>query len=275
MATEITPIMRNTTNDITTIVWNEEELLNQVSLAVQGFDVVEASENTIKDLKTARATLKKGLAALKDFEKSVKDFILKDFNENFLPKFKTIKALVEEKHLLFDDTVKGYEKDVKDKKMLDIQALYDDVFTGNLAVIAPFEKIFKEEWLQSGYRLKNKVEKGNSSSIYGILLQIKDNIEKGFQAIEAAKLKHPDVAKEAFLRHYSVTDALEANIAYERLQNSLQKQEVQAKNADFQAEDTTEYSFSIRFSCTKAKALVIKDFFKSIGVDYVNVKNEK
>lgn len=272
MATEITPIMTNSINDITTIVWNEEELLNQVSLAVQGFDVVEASDETIKDLKTARATLKKGLAALKDFEKSVKDFILKDFNENFLPKFKNIKALVEEKHGLFDNTVKDYETSVKEKKMLDIQALYNDIFTDDLAVIAPFNKIFKEEWLQAGYKLKNKIEKGNSSSIYGILLQIKDNIEKGLQAIDNAKLKYPDVAKEAFLKHYSVTDALEANIAYERLQNSLQKQGAQEKNAELNDEDTAEYGFCIEFTCTKSKALAIKDFFNSIGVEYKNIK---
>lgn len=290
---EIIPRLDNEIKDIVPILWNEEELFKQVELAVQSFDIQEASEDTIKELKKQRATLNKGLSALKDFEKSVREFVLKDYNENFLPKFKKIKALVEEKQSLSDTNIKEFEQALRENKTIEIQALYAEIFTDEIAVLAPFEKVLKVEWLQAGFKLKNKVEKENSNSIYGILNQIKDNIEKGLQTLENMNLKYKDVAKEAFLKNYSIQEAMDANIAYGRLQEQLQKQEIERKRREAeqaQAVSTPtppqpapvapehapveeeKFLVTIQFSCTVAQGQMIKKFFNSLGIEYKNIK---
>ncbi|MDE7469155.1 MAG: DUF1351 domain-containing protein [Desulfovibrionaceae bacterium] len=292
---EIIPRLDNEAKDITIVKWNEEELFNQIELAMQSFDIQEASEETIKELKKQRATLNKGLSALKDFEKSVREFVLQDYNENFLPKFKKIRALVEEKQALSDTNIKEFEQALREIKTVEIKAVYAEIFTEELALIAPFEKIFKAEWLQAGYKVKNKIEKENSNSIYGIMKQIKENIEKGLQTLENMNLKYPDISKEAFLKNYSIQEAMDANIAYERLQEQLQKQEIERKRKEAeQAQpqavvtptppaptpvepapapaEEEKFLVTIQFSCTMAQGKLIKNFFNSLGIEYKNIK---
>ena len=135
------------------IEWNFEDLKGEISKKSQEYMNLVYSDSQIKEAKKDRATLRKFITALEDKRKQIKEEVMVPYRD-FESKEKELVAIINKAVENIDTQIKGYEKGLREEKLKKVKDIYGECI-GNLQKMIPFEKAFKDSYLNAGTTLKS------------------------------------------------------------------------------------------------------------------------
>ena len=139
-------------NFLTDIEWNFEELKAEIAKKVEPYTTLVLTEDQIKDGKKDVASLRKLIKALEDKRKDVKNRILIPYDK-FETQEKELVAIVQKAVDNIKAQLDASEKKRQDEKLAKVRKIYDECIS-DLKVAIPFDKAFKESYLNAGTSLK-------------------------------------------------------------------------------------------------------------------------
>lgn len=170
-----------------TIDFNFEDLKAELGRSLSYYNGLVVTEGDIKSAKEDRAKLNKLREALENKRKDVKKECMAPYTD-FETKVKELVGLIDKPILAIDTQLKGYEDQRRAAKRTEIEAIYEDT-VGDLRTLLPFEKLWNDEWYNTGVSLKKIREaiaaaQDKTVSDLGVL----STVESEFA--EAVKLKY-------------------------------------------------------------------------------------
>lgn len=150
MALEIRVIAPTEDMFIDHIIWNSDEIEEEVAAKVGFYKNLVYTEDQVAEAKKDRAALNKFVAALKAKDREIRDLCLKPYDE-FHAKMVKIIALVEEPANLIDKQVKEYEDAQKEQKKKAIQELFNNK---GFQPWVTLDRIWNQKWLNKTYSMK-------------------------------------------------------------------------------------------------------------------------
>lgn len=135
------------------IDWNFEDLKGEISKKSQEYMNLVYSDSQIKEAKKDRATLRKLITALEDKRKQIKEEVMVPYRD-FETKEKELVSIINKAVENIDSQIKGYEKGLREEKLKKVKAIYSECI-GDLSQMIPFEKTFKDSYLNAGTTLKS------------------------------------------------------------------------------------------------------------------------
>lgn len=182
----------------------------QEMAAVYGSQLVSA--DAIKDAKTDMAMLRK-------LAKTASDMRIKIEREH-AAKIATVTKQLKEVAGIFTDAaakidsqVKAYDEERKAARMEEIKAIYAEEI-GDMADIIPFEKLYREEWLN-----KTTTDKTVRGDIQTAVI----NAQTGIEQIKGLGSPHENAILSAFLDKLSLADALAAKKRLEDMDAAMKR----------------------------------------------------
>lgn len=184
----------------------------QEMAAVYGSQLVSA--DAIKDAKTDMAMLRK-------LAKSASDMRIKIEREH-AAKIATVTKQLKEVAGIFTDAaakidsqVKAYDEERKTARLEEIRQIYaEDI--GDMADIIPFDKLFRQEWLN-----KTTTDK----TIRGDIQTAVINAQTGIEQIKGLGSPHENAILSAFLDKLSLADALAAKKRLEDMDAAMKRRQ--------------------------------------------------
>ena len=147
------------------IDWNFEELKEEITKKSSDYLNLVYSDDQIKDAKQDRTNLRKLVTALEDKRKEIKKEVMLPY-EDFAVKEKELVEIINGAIENIDTQVKGYEEGKRQEKLTKVKEIYKECI-GDLDRTVPFEKIFKESWLNVSTTLKS-IKEENISYTTGV-----------------------------------------------------------------------------------------------------------
>lgn len=220
------------------IKWNNEELKAEIAEKMQEYKSLVFTEETMKDAKADRAKLNKLKTAFEDERKRIKKLCMEPY-ETFEKQVKEVIALIEEPIRLIDQQIKEVEERKKLEKKGQILEYYEE-HIGALKGVLPFEKLFKQEYLNASKSMKSITEE-----ITGTIQRVNNDLD----TIEGFGSKYELQIKDVYLRTLDLSAAMQEKARLEEVERRLAEkkeeerkaQEIAAKAAaSKQSEDRTE-----------------------------------
>lgn len=197
------------------IDWNFEELKQEITEKVNDYMNLVYSDDQIKEAKKDRANLRKFVSVLEGKRKEIKKQLMAPYTD-FESKEKELVAIVNKAIENIDIQVKGYEEAQRNEKLAKVKEIYNECI-GDLDRLVPFEKIFKESWLNVSTSQKSIKEE--ISGIY-------EKVDKELKLINADGSHYVFEMKEEYLKNFDLTSAMAVK---QRLE------ETERKKAEFEA----------------------------------------
>lgn len=135
-----------------TIDFNFEDLKAELGRSLSYYNGLVVTESDIKSAKDDRAKLNKLREALENKRKDVKKECMAPYTD-FEAKVKELVGLIDKPILAIDTQLKGYEDQRRAAKRAEIVAIYEDT-VGELRTLLPFDKLWCDEWYNTGVSLK-------------------------------------------------------------------------------------------------------------------------
>lgn len=179
------------------IDWNFDELKQEIVKKSDDYMNLVYSNDQIKEAKKDRANLRKFIAALEDKRKEIKKQVMIPYTD-FEAKEKELVAIVDQAVANIDTQIKGYEEATRQEKLAKVKEIYTECI-GDLDRTVPFEKIFKESWLNTTTTLKSIREE--ISSLY-------KKIDQELKIINADTSSYVYEMKEEYLKNFDLTEAM-------------------------------------------------------------------
>ena len=151
----------------------------------------------IKDAKKDRAKLNKFVTALEDKRKEIKKQVMQPYTA-FEKQEKELIGIVNQAVANIDTQIKGYEEAVRQEKLEKVKEIYQKTI-GDLDRTVPFEKIYKDSWLNVSTTLK---------SITTEIAEIRDKVDSDLKVINADTSPYVFEMKEEYLKAYDLTAAM-------------------------------------------------------------------
>lgn len=203
--------LENPTEDkfLKKIEWNREELEAVIRAKAQEYKGMVYTEDTMKQAKKDRADLNKLVKAIEERKRSVKKTLMEPY-ETFDKEVSEVVALIKEPASLIARQIKEYEEQQKAEKRQKLQAVYDENI-GELADVLPFEKVFRQQYLNATFSLGKA-----SGEIVDAIGKVKNDLE----TIAGLDTKFQVNVRDVYIRTLDLSKALAEN-------NRLQKLEAQ------------------------------------------------
>lgn len=206
------------------IDWNFEELKQEITEKVNDYMNLVYSDDQIKQAKKDRANLRKFVSVLENKRKEIKKQLMIPYSD-FESKEKELVSIVNKAVENIDIQVKGYEEAQRNERLTKVKEIYKECI-GDLNRLIPFEKIFKESWLNV-----STTQKSIKEEISGIY----EKVDKELKLINADGSHYVFEMKEEYLKNFDLTAAMAVKQKLE---------ETERKKAEFEAErklDEEEY----------------------------------
>lgn len=206
------------------IDWNFEELKQEITEKVNDYMNLVYSDDQIKQAKKDRANLRKFVSVLENKRKEIKKQLMIPYSD-FESKEKELVSIVNKAVENIDIQVKGYEEAQRNERLTKVKEIYKKCI-GDLNRLIPFEKIFKESWLNV-----STTQKSIKEEISGIY----EKVDKELKLINADGSHYVFEMKEEYLKNFDLTAAMAVKQKLE---------ETERKKAEFEAErklDEEEY----------------------------------
>ena len=200
------------------VKFNKEEIKQEISRRVQYYTTIVVSEETMKNSKTDLANLRKFKEGFEEKRKELKKKFLKPY-EDFEKEYKEIIELIDKPINLINEQVQKLELEQKEKKKEFIKNFYSEVAQDILPVV-PFEKIFKEKWINKTTTLKSIKDE-----IFDFVLKFKT----GYETILNVDLKFKDQVIDKFIQTLDLPLALTENKRLLEQENKLIKNRYKRK----------------------------------------------
>lgn len=243
------------------IAFNNKELIQQLKPQLERYKGLVYSQTEVSQAKVDRATLNKLKDAIEEERKRIKKTYLVPY-QKFEAQVKEITALIDESTQVIDSQIKDYDNQRREKKYAEIINFWNKNI-GDLAVLIPIEKAFKEQWLNATYSMP-KVE----DEITIFIAKVKQELE----AINSLKFKQETQLKDFYLRTLDLTATLQEKLRIEEYEKNLA--EFKQKQAQAQPEEQL-YQVDFRVHATKKQLQEIKEFLIKNNIEYGNVPQEK
>lgn len=179
------------------IEWNFDELKQELTKKANDYMNLVYSDDQMKEAKKDRAQLRKFVAALEGKRKEIKDTVMQPYYD-FEAKEKELVSIINEAIENIDIQVKGYEDALRQDKLKKVQEIYKECI-GDLDRVVPFEKIFKDSWLNVSTTLKSVREE--ITSLY-------QKIDSDLKIINAETGHFVFEMKEEYLKNYDLSAAM-------------------------------------------------------------------
>ena len=223
-------------NSIKQIDWNFDELKKEITKKAEMYGSLVYTDETIKEAKNDRAKLNKFIKALEDKRKDVKKMMIEPYTQ-FESQVKELVSLISNANNNIDSQVKSYEQKKRDEKLEKVREIYDKAMSvegaEGIADILPFEKVFKESYLNSSTTFKlvtNEIE------------DLRDRVRHDLEVINEDASEYQFEMKQAYLKNLDMTEALSVKQRYEENARkkaeyeSQRKLEMEARKAKEEAE---------------------------------------
>ena len=205
------------------IEWNNEELKQEIAAKMQDYKTLVYTEDKIKEAKADRAALNKLIKAIEDEHKRIKKLCMVPVDQ-FGTQVKEIVALIQEPVQLIDSQIKEVENQKKVEKKVEILEFYEKSI-GTLKGILPFDKVFKQEYLNASRTMKS-IRKEISERI--------EAVNTDLDTIEGFGSKYELQIKDVYLRTLDLSAAIREKSRLEEIERQLEERrqkEEQARKA--------------------------------------------
>lgn len=135
-----------------TIDFNFEELKCQLAESLELYTGLVVTEDGIKAAKEDRAKLNKLREALETKRKEVKKECMAPYTD-FEAKVKELVGLIDQPIAAIDGQLKAFEEKRRAEKRAAILEVYEEA-VGELRALLPFEKLWRDEWYNTGMSMK-------------------------------------------------------------------------------------------------------------------------
>lgn len=179
------------------IDWNFDELKAKITKKSEAYTNLVYSNEQMKVAKKDRANLRKFVTALEDKRKEIKKQILVPYSD-FETKEKELVGIVNQAIENIDTQVKGYEEGLRQEKLAKVKEIYVEEIK-DLDRTIPFEKVYKESWLNASTTLKSVREE--IASIYA-------KVDADLKILNADTSPYVFEMKEEYLKDFDLTTAL-------------------------------------------------------------------
>lgn len=179
------------------IDWNYEELRTEIQKKANDYMNLVYTVDQIKDAKKDRAKLNKFVTALEDKRKEIKKQVMQPYTA-FEKQEKELIGIVNQAVANIDTQIKGYEEAVRQEKLEKVKEIYQKTI-GDLDRTVPFEKIYKDSWLNVSTTLK---------SITTEITEIRDKVDSDLKVINADTSPYVFEMKEEYLKAFDLTAAM-------------------------------------------------------------------
>ena len=179
------------------IDWNFDELKAEITKKSEAYMNLVYSNEQMKEAKKDRANLRKFVTALEDKRKEIKKQILVPYSD-FETKEKELVGIVNQAIENIDTQVKGYEEGLRQEKLAKVKEIYVEEIK-DLDRTIPFEKVYKESWLNASTTLKSVREE--IASIYA-------KVDADLKILNADTSPYVFEMKEEYLKDFDLTAAL-------------------------------------------------------------------
>lgn len=179
------------------IDWNFDELKAEITKKSEAYMNLVYSNEQMKEAKKDRANLRKFVTALEDKRKEIKKQILVPYSD-FETKEKELVGIVNQAIENIDVQVKGYEEGLRQEKLAKVKEIYVEEIK-DLDRTIPFEKVYKESWLNASTTLKSVREE--IASIYA-------KVDADLKILNADTSPYVFEMKEEYLKDFDLTAAL-------------------------------------------------------------------
>lgn len=197
------------------IEFNYEELKQGFTKIANDYMNLVVTVDQVKVAKTDRANLRKLRTALNDEKKRVKNQIMAPYIV-FDEQIKELMSILDKAIDNIDIQIKGYDEAQRNEKLAKVKEIYKECI-GDLDRLVPFEKIFKESWLNVSTSQKSIKEE--ISGIY-------EKVDKELKLINADGSHYVFEMKEEYLKNFDLTSAMAVKQKLE---------ETERKKAEFEA----------------------------------------
>lgn len=205
-------------NAIKKIDWNHEELKQEITTRANDYKNLVYTDENIKEAKSDRANLNKFIKVLDAKRKDVKKMMLEPYTE-FEGQVKELIGIIVEANNNIDSQVKAYEQKKRDEKLVKVQEIYDGIFgDSDLLSILTWDRVFKPTYLNATTTLK---------SIKAEMTELLERVTSELDIINNDDGEYQFEMKEAYLKNFSMTDALTVKQKFE--ENARRKAEYEAK----------------------------------------------
>lgn len=179
------------------IDWNYEELKTEIQKKANDYMNLVYTADQIKDAKKDRANLRKFVTALENKRKEIKRQVMQPYTA-FEEQEKELIGIVDQAIGNIDIQIKGYEEATRQEKLEKIKGIYSKTI-GDLDRTVPFEKIYKDSWLNVSTTLK---------SITTEIAEIRDKVDSDLKVINADTSPYVFEMKEEYLKNFDLTAAI-------------------------------------------------------------------
>lgn len=198
------------------IEWNNEEIKKEVAERVEHYKGLVYTDEQISDAKKERAKLRKFVDALETKRKEVKKQCIAPY-EQFEKQVKEIIAIVNEPINLIDAQIKEVEEQRRIEKKANVLAIYEE-HIGSLKGILPFEKVFKNEYLNVSKSMKSITEE-----IRAFISKVNQDMD----TIEELHTEHELQVKDMYIRTFDLSMALRENARLEEVECKIAERKAQ------------------------------------------------
>ena len=175
------------------IDWNYEELKTEIQKKANDYMNLVYTADQIKDAKKDRANLRKFVTALENKRKEIKRQVMQPYTA-FEEQEKELIGIVDQAIGNIDIQIKGYEEEKLEK----IKGIYSKTI-GDFDRTVPFEKIYKDSWLNVSTTLK---------SITTEIAEIRDKVDSDLKVISADTCPYVFEMKEEYLKAFDLNAAM-------------------------------------------------------------------
>lgn len=208
-------------NAVKAIEWNFEELKKEITERALDYKTLVYTDDNIKEAKADRANLNKLTKALEDKRKEVKKMMLEPYTK-FEAQVKELVAIISDANSNIDSQVKAYDQKKRDEKFEKVKQIYENTFSvegvEGLKEIITFERAFKDTYLNASTTQK---------AIINEMEDLRDTVKHSLEIINADTSGYQFEMKQAYLKRFNMTDALDAKNQCE--ENARKKAEYEAK----------------------------------------------
>ena len=180
-----------------TIDFNFEELKGQLASSLELYTGLVVTEDGIKGAKEDRAKLNKLREALETKRKEVKRECMAPYTD-FEAKVKELVGLIDQPIAAIDKQLKDFEEKRRTAKRADILAIYEET-VGELRPLLPFEKLWRDEWYNTGVSMKK---------IREAIVAAEEKAASDLEVLSTVESEFAEAVKIKYLERLDLNEAL-------------------------------------------------------------------
>lgn len=224
------------------VKFNKEEIMKEISNRMQYYSNIEVTEETMKESKTDLANLRKFRDSFEEKRKELKKKFLAPY-EAFEKEYKEIIDLIDRPLNLINAQLQKLEFEQKETKKKNIKSYYEKE-AKNIVELVPFEKIFKDKWLNKTCTTK---------SIKDEIAEFVKSFKCGYETIKNLNQKYEKQIIDKFIQTFDLTVALAEGKRLEQQEknkNILEQTYTQQKKDEAKVEHLNKlYGFQKKEDC--------------------------